>query len=220
MNWNGTARNGTYAISGSTLTLRSSSFTSGTYTFQIRDANVIVDNEGDAWTKQTAIISFPDRNFEAAVREAIGKPSGNITIGDVAGVTVLRVNNRSIASLGGIEYFTSLTTLECGNNRLATLDISANTALARLVCNNNQLTSLDVSRNTRLTYIAASNNQLTSLNVRNNTLLERLEVSNNRLTSLDISRNTALTTLFCRGNVFTSKSAITGLDESRTALTV
>jgi formylglycine-generating enzyme required for sulfatase activity len=81
MNWNGTARNGTYSISGSTLTLRSSSFTSGTYTFQIRDANTIVDNEGDTWTKQAATAVTPAVSGMANIR------SGTFTMGSPANET-------------------------------------------------------------------------------------------------------------------------------------
>jgi hypothetical protein len=43
-----------------------------------------------------------------------------------------------------------------------------------------------------------------------------LNCAANQLTTLDISNNTALTNLDCLGNYIPDKSAIIGLDESRT----
>ena len=87
----------------------------------------------------------------------------------------------NISNLTGIEAFTALTKLICGNNKLTSLDVSQNTALTYLGCRENQLTSLDVSQNTALTYLGCGSNQLTSL---------------------DVSQNTALKGLYCWGNKF------------------
>jgi Leucine-rich repeat (LRR) protein len=90
----------------------------------------------------------------------------------------------SIADLKGIEYFTALNELNCSNNKLTALDLSANTALETLHCNNNQLTALDVSKNMAL---------------------EELLCYDNKLTALDVSKNTALTILYCYGNQIRGK---------------
>ena len=58
--------------------------------------------------------NFTDANFEAAVREAIGKPVGDIDKSDVENVTHLYVTGRGITSLAGIEHFTDLEVLMCG----------------------------------------------------------------------------------------------------------
>jgi len=79
-------------------------------------------------------IHFPDANFEAAVREEIGKPSGEIYPADVAGVTELEIDGRGISDLTGIKYFTSLQTLSCYNNNLSELDLSELTSLTYLYC--------------------------------------------------------------------------------------
>ena len=107
--------------------------------------------------------------------------------------------------------------LNCGSNRLTSLDLSKNTALTELICHNNQLTSLDFSKNTALTQLKCDNNQLTSLDVSKNTALTQLECDNNQLTSLDVSKNTALTELDCNNNQLTSldiskNTALTSLD--------
>ena len=120
----------------------------------------------------------------------------------------------TLTSLQGIEYFESLTDLDCSYNQLTSLDVRANTALTELYCHENQLTSLDVRANTALTYLYCGSNQLTSLDVRANTALTYLSCSSNSLTTLDISANTALTFLMCVSN------QLTELDVSRnTALT-
>lgn len=172
-----------------------------------------------------SVVSFPDPNFEAAVRETINKPTGDITRNDVVGVTVLDVAKRGIADLSGIEYFTALKTLYCYNNvlttldvskntalitvscygnRITTLNVSGNTALAELDCSKNQLTVLDISKNTALTFLNCHINQLISLDVSNNTALETLSCTDNQFTVLELSNNKALTKLWCGGNQLTS----------------
>ena len=149
-------------------------------------------------------IVFPDPSFEAAVREIIGKPSGDITKGDAANVTELAMAGKGITNLSGIEYFTALTKLDCGSNQLTKLDVSKNTALTRLYCISNQLTKLDLSKNAALTELYCFNNQLTSLNVSKSAELSVLSCGQNQLGKLDVSKNTAMKALSCRGNKLTS----------------
>jgi Leucine-rich repeat (LRR) protein len=80
----------------------------------------------------------------------------------------------------------------CGDNRLASLDVSNNTVLEELECNKNQLTSFDVSNNTALVIFDCSKNQLTDLNVTNLLDLHILDCRNNQLTSLDVSNNSRI----------------------------
>ncbi len=148
----------------------------------------------------------------------------NITPEEVKKITELDVSgNRAsgeegydgkLTSLRGIEYFESLTRLDCSGNQLITLDVSKNTALTRLFCSNNRLTTLDVSKNAALTNLYCENNRLTTLDVSKNTALRHLDCYNNQLTSLDVSKNTVLTNLYCDNNQLTT------LDVSKnTALT-
>lgn len=133
----------------------------------------------------------------------------------IATITELFLSAGSLTSLQGIEYFESLTRLDCPYNQLMSLDLSQNTALTKLNCYNNKLTSLDVSQNTALTDLSCSSNQLTALDVSRNTELIFLDCYSNELTTLDVSRNTALTDLRCDYNQLTT------LDVSRnTALTL
>ena len=144
--------------------------------------------------------NFPDANFRNYLYQQSYGSDGKITEDEIAQIEDINVSYWNIVSLKGIEYFTALKHLDCGDNQLYSLDISNNTNLTNLYCSNNQLTILDVSNNTSLTRIGCSNNQLTTLDVSKNTLLTNIDCYNNLLTTLDISNNTALTSVYCWNN--------------------
>ena len=159
--------------------------------------------------------NFPDENFRNYLLTQDYGEDGVLTDDEIAGVTELILNEKSIQSLKGIECFTALTGLNCAGNQLTSLDLSKNTELTLMMCANNQLTSLDLSKNTALTDVNCSFNQLTLLDVSGCTALTLLMCYDNCLTSLDVSGCTALTSLMCTDNQLTS------LDMSKcTALTL
>lgn len=148
---------------------------------EIKAVTILPDNSPGVFVSEMV---FPDENFRNwLLGQDYGK-SGYITAAGLAGVATIIVNKMSIADLKGIEYFTALNELNCSNNKLTALDLSANTALETLHCNNNQLTALDVSKNMAL---------------------EELLCYDNKLTALDVSKNTALTILYCYGNQIRGK---------------
>jgi len=160
------------------------------------------------------VITFPDKNFEAAIREAIDKPTGDISYADVSGVTRLDVSGewggsadphvyRNIKNLSGIEYFTALEWLDCSTAQLTELDLSLNTALTYLNCGNNSLAKLNISKNTMLAELYCSMNQLTELDVSKNSALTNLECQGNNLAKLDVSNNITLVLLDCSYNPLT-----------------
>lgn len=168
----------------------------------------------DEETDMQQVITFPDKNFEVAVREVINKPTGDITYADVSGVTRLDVSGenggsaephvfRDIKSLSGIEYFTALEWLDCNTAYLTELDLSNNPALTYLDCCNNSLIKLNISKNTMLTDLYCYNNQLTELDLSNNSALVRLCCDDNNLTKLDVSNKIALESIECGYNFLT-----------------
>lgn len=80
-----------------------------------------------------AVVSFPDPELEAAIRDAIGKPSGDICDTDLIGLTSLGEHERAISNLEGIQYCADLTNLSLGtfSNRKI-VDISPLRALSNL----------------------------------------------------------------------------------------
>ncbi len=147
--------------------------------------------------------NFPDWNFRFwLISRNYGK-DGILTDEEIAEVTSIDVNHRSINSLKGIEYFTALTSLDCSSNQIVELDVSKNLALVELYCYTNQLTSLDVSQNTSLEVLKCNKNQIALLDLSKNSVLKELYCGTNQLTALDVSKNTALTKLSCGGNQLT-----------------
>ena len=113
---------------------------------------------------------IPDWNFEQKLI-ALGIDTdglfGVTSVVKLNAVTTLDVSNSDITDLSGIEFFTNLTSLDCSNNKISTLDVSKNVLLQTLDASSNKLTVLDLSNNPNLTVIYVVSNPLKSLNVQN-----------------------------------------------------
>src|SRR5438445_1195723 len=68
-------------------------------------------------------VHFSDTNLEAAVREAIGKPTGPISAGDLQPLMSFSAGGRNIADLSGLEFATNLTWLSVDMNRIRSLEV-------------------------------------------------------------------------------------------------
>ena len=142
--------------------------------------------------------NFPDEIFRYYVQLCFDKDYNDYLSSDeIAAAEELDVKQKSITSLKGVEYLTSLQFLYCSGNKLTVLDVSRNTKLQSLWCDDNQLKNLDVTANTALKWLGCSNNQLTSLDVSRHTALEKLVCFGNPLTSLNLGRKPAMTWLEC-----------------------
>jgi hypothetical protein len=62
------------------------------------------------------VVTFPDPNLEAAIREAIGKPTGDIYQSDLDALGDLDASSRGIVDLTGLEHCTNLIGLTISNN--------------------------------------------------------------------------------------------------------
>jgi Leucine-rich repeat (LRR) protein len=125
-------------------------------------------------------------------------------VSEALAIKWLYIIQSSIANLTGIESFTNLEFLACGDNQLTSLNVSGLSNLRFLSCNQNGLTSLNVSGLTNLQTLYCFNNQLPSLNVSGLTNLQWLDCNNNQLTSLNLSGLTNLQTLGCNVNQLTN----------------
>lgn len=99
----------------------------------------------------------------------------------------------SIESLAGIEYFTSITWLNCYSNAISALDLSKNTELTYLHVGTNGLTELDLSKNTKIVQLYVNRNPLLELDL---SALPDLEILYYHdcasLKELDLSKNPKL----------------------------
>ncbi len=130
---------------------------------------------------------------------------GEIQVSEAQAIKFLKVSDVIyINNLEGIESFTNIIFLNCGNNQLTSLNVQGLTNLQSLHCSSNQLTSLNVQGLTNLQDLYCYNNQLASLNVLGLTNLQDLYCYSNQLTSLDVQGLANLQTLYCSFNQLTS----------------
>ncbi|UOK41855.1 MULTISPECIES: DUF7619 domain-containing protein [Flavobacterium] len=146
-----------------------------------------------------------DIHYNSITLDANG--DNEIQVSEALLVGYILVPNERIASLVGIRSFTNLKWLECGGNRLTSLDLSGLTNLVELHCIGNMITSLNLDGLNSLKVVECSSNQLANLSL-NGPLLTRLKCEDNRLTSLtvnfadDLPINADL--FFCNNNQLTS----------------
>ena len=122
----------------------------------------------------------------------------------IEAVTSLNIEGKNLTDISGIEYFTNLTSLDCGKNQLTALPVENLTQLTKLSCFGNQLTALPVENLTQLTNLRCGNNQLTALPVEKLSQLTELSCFANQLTALPVGNLTQLTKLSCFDNQLTA----------------
>jgi len=160
-------------------------------------------------------VNFPDPNLEAAVREAIGKPTGDIYASDLAGLTSLDASERNIADLTGLEYAAGLTWLALSENQVVDISPLADlTKLTYLYLENNQIS--DISPLASLSGVIAlglSNNQISDISpLASLTNLEVLWAHTGQITDISPLANlTNLTRLYLCSNQITDISPLANL---------
>ena len=148
--------------------------------------------------------TFPDEIFRKWVLSQEYGADGILTNEELDHVTSIDISRLGIQYLMGIEYFTALKKLECGGNRITTLNLSRNTALEKLDCGGCKLTTINLSRNKELRFLSCVSNSLTTLDISGCTELDTLACSSNHLKELDLSTNTKLIYLQCHSNQLTT----------------
>ncbi len=143
-------------------------------------------------------VNIPDANFKAALVSNANINTNmdtEIQLAEANGYSgSIHVSGDSITDLTGIEAFTSIDSLDCSENQIVGLDVSANIALTYLNCSSNILVIYDINNNYTITYF------IDSLDVTPNLALTTLICSYNGLLSLNTTGLTALTYLDCNNN--------------------
>ncbi|MDE5843866.1 MAG: hypothetical protein K2H44_00580 [Muribaculaceae bacterium] len=143
-------------------------------------------------------VAFPDKNFRNYLIQNFDTDNDEVISDEEASrVRSIKVDNKGIYNLDGIQYFSKIERLECEFNKLSSLDLTNNTALKELICYRNELVSLDISKCTALTVLKCDNNQLTNLNLSNCVLLENLTCIKNPISFIDLSKCKLLQYLEC-----------------------
>lgn len=180
--------------------------------------------------------AIPDPNFEQALIDLgldVAPINGSVPTVNISSISTLNVDAKNISNLTGIQDFIGLTSLNCNNNQLATLNVSQNTKLTQLFCNdnvltglvvdtlidlnilwcsNNRLSNIDVTKNIKLISLVCSSNQLTTINTSKNPNLNVFVCENNQLNTIDISKNTTLSRLQCGNNTLSNLNIAVNTD--------
>lgn len=169
---------------------------------------------------------FPDPQFRLAVEKFMRvAPGERFHANDAAQKTgPFHCPNSRIENVRGIEFFTGITTFNCSDNSIQSIDLTKNTALQNLICAGNRLVDLDCTKQTGLRELICYKNplrkilfprmkqsfslkriicnscRLEELDLSLHLNLEELDCSSNRLTSLDLSQCSSLRFLSCSNN--------------------
>ena len=144
--------------------------------------------------------NFPDDSFRGFISSSIDADKDGFLSTEEANQTeviLLPESLGAVGSLKGIEYFTSLKTLQCDCSLAITdLDISKNTKLQGLFIPGAPITVLDITNNPELRSINVSGTKLYMLNLSSQkNSLEILNCENSKITYLDVTGCSNLETL-------------------------
>lgn len=155
------------------------------------------------------IINIPDENLKEAIRQALNKPEGDITVGDMIQLHYVDASFRNVANLEGLQYaqnlkflnlwwnniedisiVSSLTNLEwinLANNNIS--DITALSSLKKLVSldlwSNNIENISSISNLINLQWLSLGYNKISDISpISNSKNLKELYINNNRITDI------------------------------------
>ena len=167
--------------------------------------------------KADSTVYFPGLNLRAVIREAIGKPTGDIYQSDLDTLVNLNAATRGITNLTGLEHCTSLTRLDLGNNQISDISpLSGLTSLTILVLSGNQVSDISpLSGLTSLTELYLDSNQISDISPLSGlTSLTELRLYSNQIGDISpLSGLTSLTELRLYSNQISDVSPLAGLTD-------
>gem|GEM_PF-848196 len=182
-------------------------------------------------------VFFADPNLEAALRQAIGRPTGRIYKSDLEGLISFSATGRSITDLTGLEHCINLVSLDLRDNQISDisplagltslewLDLSYNrisdvsplaghTNLKWLYLYNNQIGNISPLANlTNLLYLYLHSNQISNISpLANLTNLTRLLLFSNQISDIfPLTNLTKLKWLYLQKNQISNISPLANL---------
>lgn len=149
--------------------------------------------------------SFPDAAFREFVEGFDKNRDGVLSDSEIKAVKSMDCSGRRIRDLTGIQVFTSLKTLNAGDNILTGLDVSGCAELQELICKNNPLLELNVTGAAKLEHLDCESTYLTELDLSGNPVLNDLCVTNmSSLTGLSLAHNPKMQKLWTLGSGLTT----------------
>jgi|GEM_PF-2015721 hypothetical protein len=111
------------------------------------------------------VVNFPDANLEAAIREEINKPTGNIYQSDLQSMDSLEAKDKNISDLTGLEYCTDLSRLVLDNNLINDISpLASLPKLSMLEFENNQVNNISpLASLANLSLLYCKNNRISDI---------------------------------------------------------
>jgi hypothetical protein len=158
------------------------------------------------------IVNFPDPNLEAAIRDELRMPTGDIYESDLARLTVLHATNRGIIDLTGLEYCTNLTVLWLPLNEISDIaPLSSLTKLQSLYIGFNHIGDISaLSSLTSLTILDLRYNEISNISALSSlTSADTFYLDANQISDISaLSGLTSLTELWIGNNTISDISAL------------
>ena len=172
-----------------TATIQRTYYFPGTFTAAVK----VLDDAG-GWDTATATvtvtdtaITFADPNLEAAVRDAIDKPTDPIYGADVVNLKTLDASAMTISNLGGLARCHNISNLNLGTNTVANVsELATMTCLEWLYLYDNTISDITPLQNlARLKGLSLRGNTVSDLTpLASCTMLTDLNVASNSLTTI------------------------------------
>lgn len=151
------------------------------------------------------LTQIPDDNFEQSLID-LGYDDildDYVITENISEITSLDISSKNIAMLTGIADFINLEILNCSDNKLTEINISANTKLVELNFGLNEIKAIDLTNNLDIEKLNAYFSVISELDVSKNVKLTELiliGIINSPLQKIDLSNNLDLKILDLFGN--------------------
>lgn len=106
------------------------------------------------------VTAIPDPNFENKLIDLgidIDGKNGTVLNSSISSLPILDISKSDIKDLTGIKGFNNLQNLDCSENLVSNLDLSQNKFLTILNCGNNKLLSLNLKNGDKINFSSSSN---------------------------------------------------------------
>jgi Leucine-rich repeat (LRR) protein len=134
------------------------------------------------------IINIPDANFKAKLIDLGFDPNsdGEIQVSEVQFYSgSLVISNSNISDITGIEYFVSLTHLDCSNNNISSIDRTHSPDRGGLECDGTPLANLNIAGLANLGFLGITDSLLTSVDLTTNAVVTLRAHNCQQLTSIN-----------------------------------
>ena len=146
----------------------------------------------DCSAKPGDYVVFADDNLKKCILDSISGSPTEVLITVAENIQSVNCPSRGITSIGGLEYFKKMHTLDLSDNDLAAVSlhfkgVNANhTMLVTLNIEENKLTSLDLTNVASIEFLNVANNKLTGISLNANTYLVTLNAQNNKISAINL----------------------------------